>query len=199
MRSDKEREAVRQTAYQIMEEMVDGKKKLLVCSDEISGKTGIDQLRVGLFLSSNYQKWGLERTNISPYHLQNIWAYFKKTENNSVGVDTLMVVDALKEKLVRERKERKLAKEREIAEKRANEKALMKSEDLSQRIQRMIDDLHKNQGKVNFTDIRLKLRIEIGKIPDSDTVALALDIYEKDIERKRYIWNFEEGYSTMPV
>lgn len=199
MRGDKERETVRQTAYQIIEEILDEKKKLLVCGNEISDKTGIDQLKVGLFLSSNYKKWGLERANVSPYHLQNIWAYFKKIEDNSIGADTLMTVNALKEKLTKERKERKLAKEREIAEKRTNEKALMKSENLSQRIQKMIDELHKNQGKVNFTDIRLKLRDEIGKIPDSDTVALALDVYEKGIERKRYTWNYQEGYSTISV
>jgi hypothetical protein len=199
MRRYEERELVRQIAYQIIDGAIYEKKKLLVCSDEIFDKTGIDQLRAGLFLSMHYQEWGLGRTNVSPYHLQNVWAYFRKAENGSIGTDTLIAINELKEKLKKEREERKIAKQKELAEKRAKQKAIRKSEDLSQRIGGMIDNLHKEKGKVNFTDIRLELRNEFGKIPDGNILALALGKYEKGIKGKRYVWNKEEGYSTMPT
>jgi len=191
----KTRELVKQTSYQIIDGVSDGKKKLLVRSDEISDKIGIDQLRAGLILSRYREEWGLGRTNVSPYHKQNIWAYFRKAENGSIGADNQTAIDELKEKLIKEKEERKAAKQRELIERRS-QRSIRKKETLTQRIDRMIDKLHKEKERVDLTDIRLQLRWELGRYPNSDEIAKALDRYEKGIKKGRYVW--KGGYSIMP-
>jgi len=66
---------------------------------------------------------------------------------------------------------------------------------LPQRIDRMIDNLHKERGSVDFSQIRRKLWDEFGKQPDSNMVTLALGRYEDGIKKGRYIW--KDGHSVM--
>jgi len=189
------RENVRKTALQIIEE------KGIVVNTDISKKLNISDTSAALYLHKNYKNWNLGRENIAFQPSHQRWVYYK------LGTDDSTYLTKYSEALKKAKEEFKLKVQEIKMAKKAFDRELFdqkndyfivdkrQEESLPQRIDKMIDKLHREVGKVDFTYIRARLRKELGRKPNSDEIALALDIYEKGIKKGKYIWR--DGYSII--
>ena len=186
-------ERIRDTTLQIISERRSKGEKGYVLSKDVSDRLGVSHASVALTLCYYHDQWGLVRGNTLKNRGTNkqLLAYAEKDEDIPYKPHEKTVEE------IRELELKKAKKQAAADNVSIEEIELRKKETLPQRIDRMIDNLHKEKGKVNFTKIRKKLWDEFGKRPDSRMITLALGRYENGIKKGRYIWT-NEGYSTMP-
>jgi F420-0:gamma-glutamyl ligase-like protein len=195
MNADNEKiERIRDTALQIISERRSKGEKGYILSKDVSDRLSVSHASAALTLHYYHNKWGLVRGNILKNRTTcpQLLAYAEKDEDIPYKPRG-KTADEIKE--LELKKAKKQAADGNITLEEIEQR---KKETLPQRIDRMIDNLHKEKGKVDFSQIRLRLEDEFGKLPDSNMTTLALDRYENGIKKGKYFWT-NEGYSTMPT
>ena len=187
-------ERIRDTTLQIINERRLKGEKGYTLSKDVSDRLGISHASAALTLHYYHDRWGLVRGNILKNRTvyPQILAYAEKDEDIPYKPRG-KTADEVKE--LELKKAKKQAADGNVTLEEIEQR---KKETLPQRIDRMIDNLHKEKGKVDFSQIRLRLEDEFGKLPDSNMTTLALDRYENGIKKGKYFWT-NEGYSTMPT
>ena len=185
-------EIIKDATLQLINERRLKGEKGYALSKDVSDRLGISHASVALTLHHYHSQWGLVKGNILKNRgkYPQLLAYAEKDEDIPYKPHGKTVEE------LRELELKKIKKQATVENIPVEEIKQRKKETLSQRIDRMIDNLHKERGSVDFSQIRSKLWSEFGKQPDSNMITLALGRYENGIKKGRYVW--KDGYSVMP-